>query len=102
MIGFATADVLEGGSGEDYLVGGDASDLYVFARGDGRDVIDDNGNGDVDRLEIRGYTTAETTVRRIEPDGVDILFTFAGTEDRIMIVNGLSNSAADTIEEIAF
>ena len=39
IIGFNTADVLQGGAGNDTLNGGQGDDTYIYARGDGNDVI---------------------------------------------------------------
>ena len=43
IIGFNTADVLQGGAGNDTLDGGAGDDTYIYARGDGNDVITDGG-----------------------------------------------------------
>ncbi len=95
------ADTLAGGAGRDYVSGGDGSDSYVFRRGDGDDMIDDNGFGDTDRLSIEGYTPGEATFARGGAGG-DLVITFAGTDDRITIRNGLAGDSQDGIEEIAF
>ena len=59
ITGFNSNDTLSGGLGDDHLYGGDGSDTYTFGRGDGRDVVEDNGNGDTDTVHIRGYQPAE-------------------------------------------
>ena len=37
-------DILSGGTGDDLLIGGTGSDTYLFNRGDGQDIISDNGD----------------------------------------------------------
>ncbi|MEM6677340.1 MAG: calcium-binding protein [Pseudomonadota bacterium] len=100
--GTSQADTLQGGLGNDTLIGGDASDLYLYASGDGRDVIDDNGFGDRDRLEISGYGPNDATLLPAGVDGADLLIQFTNAGDSITIVNTLLGTAQDTIEEIAF
>ena len=100
--GFDTDDTITGGAGDDTLYGGDGSDTYVFNRGDGVDSIEDSGYNDTDRLVIRGYAPADVTVGRTAPDSDDVVLTFAGTEDRITIVNTLGGSRQDTVERIEF
>ena len=111
LVGSDEADTLEGSTGQDYiegglgndtLYGGDGSDTYVFNRGDGADSIEDNGFADADRLVIHGYAPADVTVGRTAPDSDDVVLTFAGTEDRITIVNTLGGSRYDTVERIEF
>ena len=43
ILGSPQVDTLAGGAGSDVLSGGDGADTYIFARGDGEDIIDDNG-----------------------------------------------------------
>ena len=103
--GFGYAETIEGGLGNDFLSGGDASDLYIFNRGDGRDAIEDNGAADTDRLEIRGYTPAEAILSREGTGGTggdDLRITFVGTDDEIILYNAIDGSYGDGIEEIAF
>ncbi len=42
ITGYATADAITGGKGDDYLSGRGGGDTYLYNRGDGADVIDDN------------------------------------------------------------
>ena len=100
--GFWSADTLAGGLGDDSLSGLDGSDTYVFIRGDGQDTIEDNGSGDTDVLLIHDYVPDDVTVERINGSSGDIKLTFAGTADEITIVNTLSGSSADTIEQVIF
>lgn len=95
-------DSLTGGLGNDSLIGNDGSDTYIFSRGDGVDVIEDDGFGDTDRLVIQGYTPAEVILGRSAPDSGHLVLTFAGTSDQVTVRHGLDNGAGDTIEEVHF
>lgn len=57
--GNAGANVLRGGLGDDVLIGRLGNDRYVYARGDGNDVIDDLSNGAYG--ETGGSNTVEFT-----------------------------------------
>ncbi len=103
LSGWFDDDTLTGGTGDDWLEGGRGADTYVFNRGDGVDSIQDLGSySGTDRLVIHGYTPAEVTVSRTAADSDDLVLTFAGTQDRITIWNGLGGSDRDTIERIEF
>ncbi len=101
VTGFFTDDTLEAGTGNDYMVGADGSDTYIYNVGDGRDIIEDNGFGDNDVVEIRGYSSTDATITQVPGDGDDILIRFSAT-DSILIRNTLLNSAQDAIEAIVF
>ncbi len=45
--GSNAADVLHGAAGNDQLNGGTGDDVYIFARGDGKDVLNDSGSAGV-------------------------------------------------------
>ena len=100
IVGFDSDDILEGGLGNDVLKGRGGDDIYVFNAGDGEDTIEDNGWEDVDRLVIHGHASVDTTYTRAE--GNNLIITFAGSSDKITIVNTLTGDKADRIEEILF
>lgn len=51
----AGSDVLAGGRGTDLLRGGSGDDVYAFERGDGHDIVDDDGGTiRVDDVDVRG------------------------------------------------
>ena len=102
IVGSSYDETLEGGLGDDILKGLDGSDTYIFNKGDGKDIIDDDGYRDTDKLIINGYTPDEVILSRLA-DGLNTLvITFAGTDDRVTIENTLANDNADTIELIQF
>ncbi len=100
--GDAGNDVLSGGLGDDILVGGADGDRYVFRAGDGRDLINDNGASIGDILEIQDYSSQSVRFRRFESGSNDLLIEFEGSDDSILILNGLLPSNADAIELIEF
>ena len=101
ITGFNTANTLEGGLGDDLMIGGDNSDLYIFNAGDGHDVIDDNGFGDTDVLEIRGYSSTDASYSRAPGSANTLIITLPGG-DQIIINDTIADGHADAIEQITF
>ncbi len=58
--GLAGNDTLHGGRGDDGMIGGAGADLFVFAKGDGHDWVEDFQLG-LDKLRLEGVTAAEVT-----------------------------------------
>ena len=52
LIGNEGDDVLRGGGGNDVLRGGEGDDTFVWSLGDGRDLIQEQGAGGLDTLQI--------------------------------------------------
>lgn len=100
LFGTDAADELEGVSGNDWISGGYGSDTYVFRRGDGQDVIADNGYESMDVLRIEGYSPSEISIERSSTDIDSIVISFVGTDDEIAVWNTLYGSDADQIEAI--
>ncbi|QPH54667.1 calcium-binding protein [Pontivivens ytuae] len=101
------ADTLIGGVGDDTLIGGDGTDTYVFRRGDGEDLVHDQGDAETDTLRIEGYTPDETRITFDPLDRDDILISFDGTADRLRLVDATSDfigffNDAGQIERIEF
>jgi len=104
--GISSADVLEGGLGDDVISGGRASDTYIFNVGDGDDTYEENGDrldedGHQDIVEIRGYNLADATFSRATPGSSDLLISF-GNGDSIRLVGTLDDSSTDYFEIIRF
>ncbi|KMO10197.1 hypothetical protein SQ03_30925, partial [Methylobacterium platani JCM 14648] len=98
LIGSGSADVLWGGRGNDYLSGGAGGDIYVFERGDGQDVIDDQGafsfgivKAGIDVLTFKGGITADNL--RLIRDG-------ESQNLRIVILDAEGRETGDTLEII--
>jgi Ca2+-binding RTX toxin-like protein len=94
-------DTLFGGAGNDDLIGGPGDDSYVYERGDGEDVIRDDG-GAADRIVFaRSIAPADVTV---DSSGNTLIFDVrsnrARVGDRLAIVDGLL--ATSEIESVEF
>ena len=64
--GGADDDTINGGAGDDELSGGDGNDTFVFAPGDGNDIIEDFTSGDMINLKAFG-------IGKDSQDEVDLL-----------------------------
>ena len=84
-------DILDGGSGNDTLQGGTGADTYLFARGDGRDIL----------YESQADETQNNTLRFTDSAAADLWFSRSwnnllietlGTEDNVVISNWFSSA----------
>lgn len=94
LSGGAGDDQLVGGLGDDYLEGGFGDDRYYFARGDGKDTINDVGGHST--IYVSNLPLSEVYFRR---DGSDLLIRFTSSlDDQIRLerffdpVTGLATS----------
>ncbi|NJL70544.1 MAG: cadherin-like domain-containing protein [Candidatus Competibacteraceae bacterium] len=86
IVGFYTADTITGGTGDDTLTGKDGNDIYIYAHGDGHDIIDDRGSSsDVNTLVLHGVNPAELTAVK-NGENVILLIGTDGVDGRIKIV----------------
>ena len=94
--GSGSGDVLWGGKGNDVLTGGLGGDIYIFARGDGQDVISERGGfsfgpikAGIDFLKFTGDISAS-----------DLRLTRSGTDTtlHITLLDKQGNPTSDTIE----
>lgn len=86
-------DTLQGAEGRDLLIGGAGSDTYVFATGDGQDIINNLSNtpdADTDALRIEGTVRENLWLSR---NGDNLVIDVMGSEDRITIQGWYTNSA---------
>lgn len=97
LFGAAGNDVLNGGLGNDRVGGGDGDDTYLFARGDGADVVVGNGT---DTLRLgEGIAYEQMTVSHFQAtDGGRYLDLDFGGGDRVSIRDG----ALGTVERVIF
>ncbi|HJQ57598.1 MAG TPA: calcium-binding protein, partial [Vineibacter sp.] len=97
MAGFFTADVLDGGAGNDVLRGSSGGDTYVFDRDHGQDVIEES-------LDDHPFTDGPDTVSfgpGILPSqisfarvGNDLVASLAGTSDTLTIRNHFTGASS--------
>jgi Ca2+-binding RTX toxin-like protein len=92
VYGFDGADRLAGGKGDDTLSGGAGADRYVFARGDGRDTIDDAAaSGATDVVQFTDLTSTDVSVERLFRGSDTVVFRFASSAaDSVTVVNALA------------
>jgi Ca2+-binding RTX toxin-like protein len=75
ITGAAGNDTIAGGAGDDSLAGGNDDDQYVWARGDGADIItDDYTGGYGDKLVLTGINPADVSLVR---SGIDVTLVIA-------------------------
>lgn len=101
IVGFADNDIIIGGTGDDYLRGGDGADTYVFASGDGNDIISEGGFFDTDIVQFSDYSSTDATFTRGIVDDSDLVISFSGG-DSVTIRNTLTGSSANQVETYSF
>lgn len=101
LSGGAGNDRLAGGSGDDTLNGAGGADVFIFAQGNGADLVPlftDN----IDKLDLRafGYASLATLAADAHDTGLGLLFDFSSHNGGTLIVTGLTLatlSAADVL-----
>ena len=94
IIGTAYDDTIEGAKGNDTLTGGFGADIFVYAPGDGNDVITDYTEGE-DKIQIKDYSDLEAIVKSYTVKGGDVSFKIAsntitvkdGAEKTVTFIN---------------
>ncbi|QDQ26260.1 hypothetical protein FNU76_07740 [Chitinimonas arctica] len=87
LFGDGGNDTLVGGIGSDFLTGGIGDDTYVFARGDGSDIINDRYTQDGARNVLRLTDLNRSDLRLdISADGRSLLLNF-GQGDQINVID---------------
>ncbi len=91
--------MLDGRRGHDVLKGGKGADIYLFGRGSGKDVIEDDGAaGEMDAISFgTGITLRDL---RFERKGGDLNISITGTQDRLTVRDWASRK--DGIELLRF
>ncbi|KAA3498698.1 tandem-95 repeat protein [Rhizobium rhizogenes] len=91
IIGTDAADTIIGGKGSDLIRGGAGDDSYLYRRGDGDDRIEGVGRGN-DVVKLTDYNAADiVSAVRAGPDSNDLVVTFSGLGDRVVVVDALSS-----------
>ncbi|HEY1632250.1 MAG TPA: calcium-binding protein [Rhizomicrobium sp.] len=95
-------DTLAGGAGQDTLDGGNGQDTYLFVKGDGQDTIYDDGWwNETDTVSFgAGISPAHTAVAEAN-NGEDLVLTFAGTTDSVVLSQAISDGRV-RVEEVHF
>ncbi|MDQ1833427.1 putative Ig domain-containing protein [Massilia scottii] len=98
-------DVLEGGSGDDRLYGGMGNDTYLFARGDGRDVISEEKNGVQSSADVLRFgTSIAPSDVKVARSGRDLVLTLKDSGESVLQTNYFMDSPdqAARVEQIVF
>jgi Ca2+-binding RTX toxin-like protein len=101
VYGYGGDDVISGGVGNDALYGADGNDTYIFNRGAGQDVINDNDltAGNIDTLRFGADILASDIT--VTHDFNSVWLTVTSTGDSVQLANHLSDQAY-SIENIVF
>lgn len=99
ITGFAIADVLSGGAGDDLLVGLRGNDTYKWSRGDGNDTIDETGRngGRADKLVLDAVKAADVSFKI---SGQDVILTIGGTGGGTITLLGMDPTGQRGIETV--
>ena len=102
LTGGAGDDYLTGGAGDDYLTGGGGNDIFVYASGDGNDVIDEFGaSSDVDTLLFSDLVQADLIFTRSAAVSRDLIIEVKGTGETI-VIDDQFRSSHYALEQIEF
>lgn len=91
LLGGGDEDVLEGGQGDDTVSGGAGADTYIFRRGDGNDVFDDQSIAvDNNVFRLIGIAPEDVRIeRRGEGNAAGFVLKILGTTDSIEFTKDL-------------
>jgi beta-glucanase (GH16 family) len=92
--GSGGADTIVGQTGADRLTGGTGADLFVFAKGDGHDVVTDFGNG-ADVIDVSSFLNAGLKATLVV-SGADTLIQFSASDDIRLVGVSTAHLSATT------
>ena len=105
IVAFNTDDTIAGGKGNDTLDGGGGNDTYLYARGDGNDVITEGAYAGTDRLSFTNINLSEVKFWKANGDLlIEVLQSGSNGNDSgsILVKNGLSGSNGVGLESFIF
>ncbi len=86
---------IDGGAGNDVLKGGGGADTFVFAKGNGTDLITDFGADDFIRLDGYGVTSFDNLLSASTQKGSDLWLNFDNGESVVMANKTANDLSAD-------
>lgn len=100
IFGSTESEILDGGIGNDKLIGYGGNDIYIFGKGYGEDVIDNWGSkdSDLDILLLKDIIFDEVELLAIEED---LIIKLKGTTDKVTI-QGYFKGGEYRLEEVRF
>ena len=101
IVGSNGADLIYAGAGNDTLQGLQGNDTYIYALGDGNDIIDEQTSGsDVDVLRLTDFVRADVRFERPSSAINDIVIRILSTGETITLKNQVN--PAGGVETILF
>ncbi len=91
--GGAGNDTLRGGAGNDYLMGGDGSDTYLFALGDGQDVINNLSNTPNSDTDVLSFESLGRESLWLSRAGDDLVIDVMNSADSVTVHDWYADSA---------
>ncbi|TAZ71163.1 hypothetical protein ELH72_30080, partial (plasmid) [Rhizobium ruizarguesonis] len=107
LYGMEREDVLRAGKGDDFISGGNQNDIYLYALGDGHDVIQDrmtnilSGTDDFLRFGA-GIGREDISFGRVDGDRNSIIIYINGGEGSITLLSEFSYAASGVFGDIFF
>jgi Ca2+-binding RTX toxin-like protein len=105
LVGNEGNDILIGGTGADLLQGGAGNDTYRFSRGDGADTVRDRiatgNNGGTDAIEFAADIAPSQVLVYQADGGNDLVLRIVGTTDEIILDQAFVDSSSQ-IEQVKF
>lgn len=110
LIGAGGDDTLDGGSGDDRLEGGQGSDTYRYGQGDGQDSIKEDTwiAGETDRIELKAGVSADNVrLQRVRTGSGwqmqdNLVLTLRDSGETLAVTNHFNASQRHAVEEIVF
>ncbi|MDX8496418.1 calcium-binding protein, partial [Mesorhizobium sp. VK22B] len=106
LVGSAASGIMNGRHGNDTLNGAGGDDTYVYARGDGNDIINEAGyNGNNDRLLFTDINPSAVTLVR---NGNDVTVMIAestpgaGDDGSVLLKNSLEDVSGQGVDKVVF
>jgi beta-glucanase (GH16 family) len=93
--GASGKQTIDGGAGNDALTGGGGADTFVFAKGNGTDLITDFGADDTIRLDGYGVTSFDHLLIASTQKGTDLWLNFDNGESVVLANTTASDVSAD-------
>lgn len=82
--GSSSRQTFDGGAGNDVLIGGGGADTFIFAKGNGSDLITDFGADDTIRLNKYGFTSFEQLSSHFIQEGANLRIDLGGGESLVL------------------
>jgi len=102
--GTAYNDTITGGLGNDTLNGGTGSDTYLYAAGDGNDLIDESFNSGIDTLRFTNLNAADVSFAAAQGNPDDLIITVTATGETISVDDQFASTFSSNygLDQITF